>query len=72
MLLIGPTVVEVISEAPFSLGCREGHYSFNCFALLTIDTYLIMLSIKQSRHQVPTFESFPGLDLGFNPSLPDR
>ena len=40
-----------LSKAHFSTGtirrCRRGHYSFHWIAPLTLDSYLIMLSVKQ-------------------------
>ena len=46
-----PTVVKGDPNAPFSIAptlrCRGGHYSFPWFTLLTLDPYLITLSLKQ-------------------------
>ena len=48
-----PTVVKGDTKAPFSIattsGGRGGHYSFPWIAPLTIDLYLIMLTVKQGR-----------------------
>ena len=45
------TIVEGNPKAPFSIAtlsrCRRGHYSFPWVAPLTLDTHLIILSIKQ-------------------------
>ena len=45
------TVVENDLKAPFSIvttpRCRRGRYSFPWIAFLTLDQYLIMLSVKQ-------------------------
>ena len=45
------TVVKGDPKAPFSLAatprCRKRHYSFPWSAPLTLDPYLIMLSVKQ-------------------------
>ena len=45
------TVVQDNLKAPFSIAttsrCRGGHYSFLWIAPLTLDAYLIMLSVKQ-------------------------
>ena len=45
------TVVEGNLKAPFSITtsprCKEGHYSFTWIASLTLDSYFIMLSVKQ-------------------------
>ena len=46
-----PIVVEEDLKVPFSIAttprCREGHYSFLWSALLTLNPYLKMLSVKQ-------------------------
>ena len=46
-----PTVVEddlkASSSIATTLKCWGGHYTFPCIALLTLDPYLIMLSVKQ-------------------------
>ena len=45
------TVVEGDPKAPFPIAttprCREGRYSFPRFLHFTLDTYLIILSVKQ-------------------------
>ena len=44
------TVVEGDQKAPFSIAttprCRGGHYSFPGLLHFTLDTYLILLSVK--------------------------
>ena len=51
MLLLLATVVEDDPKAPFSIAttskCRGGRYSFSWIAPLTLDMYLILLSVKQ-------------------------
>ena len=63
-------VVEGNLKAPFSIAttprCRRGCYSFLWFALLTLDPYLIMLSVKPEVIKNHFFESLVGLDLGLN------
>ena len=48
-----PTVVEYNQKVPFSIAttliCRDGRYFVPWFAPLTLDPYLIMLSVKQGR-----------------------
>ena len=45
------TIVKGGPKAPFSTAtiprCREGHYFFPWIAPLYLDTYLLMLSVKQ-------------------------
>ena len=49
--LSSPTVVECDPKAAFSIAstprCRGGYYSFSWIAPLTLDSYHIMLSVKQ-------------------------
>ena len=49
--------IEGKPKAPFSIAatprCRGGHYSFLWIALLTLDTYLIILSVKQGSIKYP-------------------
>ena len=41
------TVVEGDQKAPFSIATRGGRYPFPGLLHFTLDTYLIMLSLKQ-------------------------
>ena len=45
------TIVEGDLKAPFSMAttprCRGGHYTFPGWLHFTLDTYLILLSVKQ-------------------------
>ena len=52
-------------------GVREGATPFPGLLHFTLDPYLIMLSVKSRRYQVPFFESLVWLDLGLNPDVPD-
>ena len=59
-----PTVVEGLAT---TLRCWRGRYYFPKIALLTLDLYRIIPSVKQGWHQVPYFESLVWLDLKLNP-----
>ena len=58
------TVVKDDPKAPFSMVVREGASPFPRLLHFTFVQYLIMLSVKQMRNQVPFFESLVWLDLG--------
>ena len=66
------TKVESNLKAPFSKAtiprCRGQCYSFPCIAPLTLDLYLIMLSVKQGAIKY-YFLSLWYDDMGLNPSL---
>ena len=49
--------------------CRGGCNSFPWITLLTLDPYLIILSVKQGGIRYHFFKSFVWLDLGLNPGL---
>ena len=55
-----------------TLRCKGGRYSILWIPPLTLGSFLIMLSVKQRRHQIPFFESLVWLDFGLNPGLPEH
>ena len=67
-------VVECDLKAPFllttTLRYRGGCYSIPWISLLTLDLYLIILSVKQGSREYHFLESLLWLDLGLNPGLP--
>ena len=54
------------------LKCMGGRYSFLGLLHFTLDTYLIVLSVKQGAIKYHFFKSLVWLDLGLNPGLPDH
>ena len=70
------TVVEGDPKAPFSLatirGVREDTTPFPGLLYFTLDTYLIMLNVKQGGIKHHFFESLVWFNLGLNPSLLDH
>ena len=70
-----PTVVKGDTKAPFSsattLTYWRGRYSFPRIAQLTLDPYLIMLSVKQGGIKYH-FWVFAWLDMGLNPGLSEH
>ena len=70
------TEVENNPKTPFSIAttpkCRGGCYSFPWLAPLTLDTYLIMLRVKQGGIKYHFFESLVWLDPGLKPGLPNH
>ena len=55
------TIVEGDPKTSFSIAttprCKGGRYPFPGLLHITLDPYLILLSDKARRHQVPFFES---------------
>ena len=67
------TIVKGDPKAPYSLAttlrCRRGHYSFPWIDQFTLDSYLIMLSVKQGFMRYQFFESLVKLNLGLYPGF---
>ena len=75
-MLSKPIVVEGDLKALFSLATisryRGGLYSFPRIAPLTLDPYLIMMSVKREGIKYHFFEFLVWLDLRLNTGLPDH